>query len=272
MSDRFDELVHGLIERKSPEAVDALWGAVFRLEEWIFIGVGVSPRYEPVMAETDGRMFLLAFTDKDRAHAYAKEHTIRDASGATPVMSVGVAAIEQFLAKYTAQGAFGLLFNPGPGAFFLPMGSLPSMLKRHREGQQEEALSAFDALVEAARLAGTEEASEAMWKSLFEQDAWRFVAQGRESETPTYMMMADKACIMAFTDVNKAHSWAKRQGMLNDDGSANLLEVDVASASKWLGGLDPSMYSGAVFNDGVNGFFLPVAKIRSLRKQYSMGG
>lgn len=267
----FDQLVHTLLDRRDRASMDALWQAVFEEYELHFIASGDAaqdaPR--PCVTRTQDRTFVLAFTDRDRARGYAGEHGLLDESGAAPIVSVRPAGLQEYLTGLLEEDIFGLLFNPGPGAFYTPLTNVAPLHKRFIEGESEEISTDFDAVVEAARLEGTQEASERMWKALFEVPDWVFVAEAKDSDVPTFMFVGEQPAIMVFTHREKAHAWAKRHEMVDADGAANLLEVPAGNAAHWIASLPAEDFAGAVFNDGVNGFFLPVDQLASLAAQHA---
>src|SRR5690349_19746333 len=72
MNEDMDALA--LASRSAQNKVDGqnLWRAVMTLPVWYFIAQGQADQAEPMVASVDGRAQLLAFTDEDRAEAFAR--------------------------------------------------------------------------------------------------------------------------------------------------------------------------------------------------------
>ncbi len=109
---------------KEMESQNDLWTALFQLRQWHIMTFPNSKSIPPGLnIEThDGKKWVMAFTDTDRLHEYAKSRNQLNADGTMLGMSVpsrtsfdffeGLADIE------------GVRFNEGELGWFAPMGNL----------------------------------------------------------------------------------------------------------------------------------------------------
>jgi len=267
----FDSLMAAYQRERSREASEALWRAVFDLDEWVFlnVGSGESPRACSTMAGE--RLFVLAFTDAERAHAYAKQHGLLDEQGAAPIVAVGRDAVAEFLREAADDETYALLFNPGEMGFYTPLTNLGPMWRRFVAGLDAGPVGEIDELVEEARLTGETEATERLWKAVFSLPSWIFVGEPDDPERPHCMMVHDRPVAMIFTSREKAHNFAVREEMIGEDEEATLLETPPSHAAAWLAEAGSEGLGGAVFDEGVNGFYLPIEELDSLRREHLAG-
>lgn len=120
----------------SMEAMNALWGAAFSLEEWLFIARGKAPDYRPYIATNpsvaDGAPMLKAFTDGTRLQRFARENGLTEPGGEIPMLAIPTANAVTFVQQFSAQGVMGLHFNADTQSdgFFGPLPQL-SVIKEH---------------------------------------------------------------------------------------------------------------------------------------------
>lgn len=101
-----------------------LWTALYQLEQWHLMTFPDSKSIPPGLnIEThDGKKWVMAFTDTDRLHDYAKARKQLNADGTMLGMSVPSQTSFEFFESL--QGIEGVRFNEGDVGWFAPMGNL----------------------------------------------------------------------------------------------------------------------------------------------------
>ncbi|MGP1271853.1 MAG: hypothetical protein ACTS22_00820 [Phycisphaerales bacterium] len=132
--DRFDRLSQRANTRSDPDAMAALWDAVFALEEWVVVGrVSSGPEgdgFAPMTADIDGQIFAAAFTDTARAERFLEEQGETAEVVSLPLLD----AIELLADLAIAGAATGVIFNDGTAPFLAPIADLPDLLTLHTPG------------------------------------------------------------------------------------------------------------------------------------------
>jgi hypothetical protein len=109
------------------EAMDRLWVECFSLPAWLFL---MSPRsaetLQPSLQSMDGKGWLLAFTDSDLLHKYARDNKNLDEKGDVLYLSMEPGKALAYLARYEGTEAFGIRFNEhAKRGWFSPLANLP---------------------------------------------------------------------------------------------------------------------------------------------------
>jgi hypothetical protein len=108
-----------------------LWKAVMALKVWYFIARGEGDDAEPMVASVEGRPQLLAFTDEDRAEAFARH--IEGKRGARPgLLEMDVPDAVEYARELEGLKVETILFNSGEYAFSCSMTRLGDMWGRYR--------------------------------------------------------------------------------------------------------------------------------------------
>ncbi|QKK09634.1 MAG: hypothetical protein HND58_16640 [Planctomycetota bacterium] len=185
-----------------------LWGAVYDLPQWHFIGHGEMPNTRPLTGSIDGTSYLFAFTDEKLAHQAALHNGIT-VNGAFAGISMATPSAALYAARHLDTGVQGLMFNhvPGRQGFFTPLSNTLAQYQWFKgrlpaEVDPDILRTAFDfkTAVEAARRAG-EERFRAIVITALLLDRW--IVWGDES-TP-YKADADGvARVCMFTDGRSA--------------------------------------------------------------------
>ncbi len=110
-------------------AVDALWRAVFSLDQWLFIvhpNSAIDPR--PFVAYEAGYVCLFAFTDGERLREFAKENAMLDEKGNALMLSVSPdTGIDWGHQEYQRGGRQRIHFDFGGPGWFAPLMGLPGI-------------------------------------------------------------------------------------------------------------------------------------------------
>lgn len=115
-------------------ALDALFGATYRLSSWLFHVRGDNPW--PVCVQIKGQAHALAFTDHAAAQQWRtmQQQQFGVSSEDVAVMLLSIERASEMLLKMRAQGVEVLQFNYGSEAFALPIDNLPA-LYQHINGR-----------------------------------------------------------------------------------------------------------------------------------------
>jgi hypothetical protein len=130
----FDKLVQRTQQEKSRESLDALWGAVYAMENWYMIAAGEPPNVGPFIGVMEDKPFVFAFTEPEKAAESAKSHGLVDKNGDPHLLAIPVAGFARTVDTYIEKGVFGILFNDGENAFYTPLTDIKSMFHFHRQG------------------------------------------------------------------------------------------------------------------------------------------
>jgi len=107
-----------------------LWRVVLALPAWYFIAQGEGDQAEPMVASVDGKAQLLAFTDEDRAAAFAR-HIAGKRGGEPPgLLEMDVPDAVQYARELESLDVETILFNSGEHAFACSMTRLWEMYLR----------------------------------------------------------------------------------------------------------------------------------------------
>jgi hypothetical protein len=105
-------------------ALDALWGAAYRLPSWLFLLRG--DNMIPISCMIDSRSSVMAFTDHPALQRFSKLQNY-DSADDYSAMLLTVENASEMLLGLRARGAEVLLFNHGGEGFSLPLDNLPGL-------------------------------------------------------------------------------------------------------------------------------------------------
>lgn len=132
--DRFDRLSRQANTQSDPNAMHALWDAVFELDTWHVVGKATSTTegdaFGPLTADIDGEPFAAAFTDRERAERFVAEQPEPADILELPMVD----AVELLADLALAGAASGVIFNDGVAPFLAPITDLPALLAAHAPG------------------------------------------------------------------------------------------------------------------------------------------
>ena len=134
VADRFDRLSKQANTQSDPDAMAALWDAVFSLEQWVLVGRAMPSEdgdsFVPMTAQIDGQTFAAAFTDAKRAARFLAEQGEDAEIIEVPLLE----AIELLADMCLADAATGVVFNDGTAPFLAAIADLPDLLMAHTPG------------------------------------------------------------------------------------------------------------------------------------------
>ncbi|HEV7902880.1 MAG TPA: hypothetical protein VGO96_03475 [Pyrinomonadaceae bacterium] len=105
-------------------ALDALWGAVYRLPSWLFLLRG--DNMIPISCVIDGRSSVMAFTDHPALQRFSQLQGYNSDDDYS-AMLLTVENASEMLLGLRSRGAETLLFNHGGEGFSLPLENLPGL-------------------------------------------------------------------------------------------------------------------------------------------------
>ena len=130
MGPELDALAEAARSVQNKVGEQQLWKAVMGLRVWYFIAQGKGDDAEPMVAAVEGRPQLLAFTDEDRAEAFARH--IEGKRGARPgLLEMDVADAVEYAQELESLDVETILFNSGAHGFSCSMTRLREMLGRY---------------------------------------------------------------------------------------------------------------------------------------------
>lgn len=103
------------VQNKSGE--QSLWKAVMGLRVWYFVAQGQGDEAEPMVAQVDGRPQLLAFTEEERAEAFARHLQSRRGGAMPGVLEMDVPDAVEYAKELESLDVESVLFNTGEYAF-----------------------------------------------------------------------------------------------------------------------------------------------------------
>ncbi len=109
-----------------------LWKAALSLEEWYFVGTEDGEDAQPIVGMYERRPHLMAFTDEDRAAAFAASLAARKGGEPGPVLSMPPADAVEFLVELREM-VDGVVVNPGDNAFSSQPMALKDMFDRYKK-------------------------------------------------------------------------------------------------------------------------------------------
>ncbi len=125
----------------SRPALDALFGATFRLSSWLFHVRGDNPL--PICVQIKGRTHALAFTDHAAAQLWRTMQRAFAPVDDVAVMLLSIESASEMLLGLRARGYEILEFNYGGEAFAIPIDNLP-VLYQHINGRELPCLQDAD--------------------------------------------------------------------------------------------------------------------------------
>lgn len=122
----FDDLVDATRMAHNKTAEHELWRRCLALEHWYCIGVGEGDEIQPLIAAVEGKPYLIAFTDEERAHEFSRRLAEKKGGDALPVIHMEVAdGVEYCRVLYEDHPeVHGVHFNDGGFAFSCLMSEL----------------------------------------------------------------------------------------------------------------------------------------------------
>jgi hypothetical protein len=108
-----------------------LWKAVMALRVWYFVAQGEGGDEEPMVASAHGQPELLAFTDEDRAAAFACAVEARRGGPRPGLLEMDVPDAVEYARELESLDVETILFNTGSHAFSCSMTRLRDMYSRY---------------------------------------------------------------------------------------------------------------------------------------------
>ncbi|MBS0618977.1 MAG: hypothetical protein JSR44_12360 [Spirochaetes bacterium] len=116
------------------EKGDLLWAALFQLPQWYFLMTPKSAEaQQPSAQRIDGKVWYLAFTDRDKLKFYAESNKNLAANGDALFLAMSPAEAVEFADSSRNQNVYGIRFNERQKhGWFSPMENIadfPAYLK-----------------------------------------------------------------------------------------------------------------------------------------------
>ena len=128
----------------------------------------------------------------------------------------------------------------------------------------------FDALVDEAQKSQNAETMEALWSAVYELEKWYFVGRGEMPNIQPFIgMVEEKPFLMGFTNDKRAHEFALRHKLENDEGTIPILVMTVDAAVEYAMKLQTHGVVGVLFNDGPHGFFAPLQNLAPMLSHFA---
>jgi hypothetical protein len=147
--DNFDALSKAAYsDDASLEQKDALWLALFKLEQWYFIARGNFPNLVPYIGEAlqiePNSLWIYAFTDDEKATNFAKENGLGAEDGSSLYFSVPVNRTTiPWILGYKDSDVKGVFFNANSDGFYTPLRQLQT-IKDHLTASYPDHLKTND--------------------------------------------------------------------------------------------------------------------------------
>ncbi|MBX7173245.1 MAG: hypothetical protein K1X72_19910 [Pyrinomonadaceae bacterium] len=147
-TNQFDELSRKAFSTNAMEDLNALFGEVYELENWLFIARGEMPNLNPYIAANpdfaDGQQMIRAFTDSERLQRFARENNLTGEDGSALVLTIPTANIVEYLEQFIPYGVHGIWFNSDTESegFFIPLKQLRP-IKEHLANKKADNLANF---------------------------------------------------------------------------------------------------------------------------------
>ncbi|MCB9225393.1 MAG: hypothetical protein R2780_00320 [Crocinitomicaceae bacterium] len=130
----------------------------------------------------------------------------------------------------------------------------------------------FDALSKAAYAEKSKiQEKDALWLEVFSLPEWYFIATGTLPNIVPYIGRAEviepgSLWLYAFTDANRASTFAKENGFGSQDGSTFYLTVpNNRTIVRWIMGYKDNDVKGIFFNADGNGFYAPIRQLKPIK-------
>jgi hypothetical protein len=131
MGPELDALAEAARSVQNKVGEQQLWKTVMGLRVWYFIAQGEGDDAEPMVASVEGRPRLLAFTDEDRAEAFARH--IEGKRGTRPgLLEMDVPDAVEYAQELESLDVESVLFNSGEHGFSCSMTRLREVWDRYR--------------------------------------------------------------------------------------------------------------------------------------------
>lgn len=191
----FDAIAKAAQESGSQEAMNALWREVFALDRWYFVGRGEMPNVQPFIGMMNEKPFLMAFTDSERAHAFAVAQKLISENGAVATLSNPVASAVVMAENLRKHNVHGVLFNPGAQGFFAPLPNVVPMFEFHRD---ELPAALWDAFIRSVRDVNHPQAWHRLLRRLGSLEHWRFLVTSNKQIATA--VVDEKPHVLIYTD------------------------------------------------------------------------
>ncbi len=130
----YDELARNArVNQGSREAMDTLWGAVYRLPSWLFLLRG--EEMVPYTCLVEGKKSVMVFTDHPAMQRFVK-HPGYQPGDSYSAMILTVESASEMLLRLRSHGAEVMLFNYGGDGFLLPLDNVSGLYHYFNNGRE----------------------------------------------------------------------------------------------------------------------------------------
>jgi ribosomal protein L7/L12 len=114
-----------------------------------------------------------------------------------------------------------------------------------------------------------------LWAAAYQLPQWHILLEPTSTLAEPKPVVAEvdgKRWVYAFTSTARLQAWAKKNGRGDAKGGALALSMEALEAKVWLAGLAEAGVHGVRFNDGLRGWFSPVAQLEPIRAHLEKQG
>jgi hypothetical protein len=127
----FDALAVSSRSVQNQSGAQQLWKAVMSLRVWYFIAQGDGDDAEPMVASVEGKPHLLAFTDEDRAEAFARHLESKKGGPRPGLLEMDVPDAVEYGQELEQLGVERVMFNSGEHCFGCSMTELRERFSKY---------------------------------------------------------------------------------------------------------------------------------------------
>jgi len=267
---RFDELVRSARSSEAPSRLDALYRALFGLDQWLFVADPrpglLAPR--PYRGIHEGKAWYYVFTDEEHLQRFAEANGFARGPTSGPIAVTVDEAVERIAED---RGVDGVHFNEGEDGWFLPRERLPEVQRHLRSTPplqtDAEIAAAFDARIEGLRREDSRERNEEFFRALFALESWRVCLEDVEPTGDPENAWKGRLCqrpqdgqpwLMVFTDTLHYEAFV---ATLPPSKRVSVMYTPLATLSM-IAAL--STEGGIWFNPGPNALGMPLWRLQKI--------
>jgi hypothetical protein len=271
--DEFTAHLRGMTEDPG-RAMTAYWKAVFDLDEWHFIRQPAQPgepapppdAFQPVGARIEDKMFILAFTNEDRANACARQNNIEQPDGAAAIITLPRTEAAETLCRIESDQVDGVMFNSnrGEAGMYAPLHNIAAMYDHYHNALPA---GCINAMAKAVQVQDKPEAWARLHQRVGDLEQWFFIADTNQPGLPRFAQVDDQVMVLIFTDQQRAAKGAAAAGGTDEAGKVPLIPVPPAKAAEAVSQIaeqSQGKLENAIFNAGSDAFIVDIGTLQRI--------